>query len=50
MIDRDPTIGHRQDRSFEEMNDALFQATLEGNETKIMTLQQEMRMRFGDLF
>lgn len=50
MHDFDATIGHRQDRSFEEMNEALFQATLEGNETKIMTLQQEMRMRFGDLF
>lgn len=49
MIDRDPTIGHRQDRSFEEMNEALFQATLDGDETHIMALQQEMRLRFGDL-
>lgn len=50
MHDEHPMLGHRHDRSFEEMNEALFQATLEGNETKIMSLQQEMRTRFGDLF
>lgn len=49
MLDKDPTIGHRHDHSFEEMNEALFQATLNGDETQILTLQQEMRMRFGDL-
>ena len=49
MLDRDPTIGHRHDRSFEELNESLFQATLDGDEVRIMGLQQEMRMRFGDL-
>ena len=50
MFDTDPTIGHRLDRSHEQMKDELFLAVMNGDETRIMTLQQEMRMRFGDLF
>ncbi len=50
MFDQDPTIGHRLDRSFQEINDALNEAVLVGDEVKIMALQQEARMRFGNLF
>lgn len=50
MLDRDPTIGHKHDRSFEELNEALFQATFQGDEARIVSLQDEMRQRFGNLF
>lgn len=50
MLDKDPTIGHRLDRSFEQINEALNEAVLLGDEAKIMALQQEARMRFGNLF
>ncbi len=43
-------IGHRHDRSFEELSESLFQATLMGDEPKIRSLQDEMRQRFGNLF
>lgn len=42
-------IGHRHDHNFEELNEALFQATLNGDEAQIMQLQNQMRTRFGDL-
>lgn len=49
MNELDPTIGHKHDRSFEQLNEAMFQATLNGDELQILNLQNEMRLRFGDL-
>lgn len=49
MHEPDPTIGHRDDASFEELNNALFEATLAGDEQHIMQLQQDLRTRFGHL-
>lgn len=43
-------IGHRHDASLQELNEALFEATLEGHEGKIASIQQQLRARFGDLF
>jgi hypothetical protein len=43
-------IGHRHDASLEELNDALFEATLNGHEAQIAALQEMMRQRFGNLF
>ncbi len=48
-MDEQRMIGHRHDRSFQELNEELFEATLSGDETQIMMLQGEMRRRFGDL-
>ncbi len=42
-------MGHRNDASFEALNDALFEATLTGDEARIQTLQETLRKRFGDL-
>jgi len=43
-------IGHRHDRSFEELSESISKAALMGDELQIKSLQEEMRLRFGDLF
>lgn len=43
-------LGHRDDATLSELNEALFEATLNGNEQKIRSLQETMRERFGGLF
>lgn len=49
-MDDEHFIGHRHDASLQELNDALFEATLEGHEGKIAAIQQTLRQRFGNLF
>jgi hypothetical protein len=49
-MDKDPTIGHRHDRTLDEMSEVLFQLTLKGDEPGIRAVQEQMRAQFGDLF
>ena len=49
-MDDEHFIGHRHDASLQELNDALFIATLHGKEADIAQIQETLRQRFGNLF
>lgn len=49
MLDRDPTIGHRQDRTLEEYNNLLVDALVNGTEADVQAIQRNMRRDFGNL-
>ncbi len=51
MIERDPTIRHKHEQSLSELHDTLSMAVFNGaSEEEIMTLQEQIRLRCGDIF